>query len=608
MENSKSKKENKNSNRDERIKEILNTLPKKSGVYLMRNNKQKIIYIGKAKNLKNRVSQYFSNSAKIKRTEKMVENVDNIEYIVTSNETEAFLLEANLIKKYKPKYNVLLKDDKAYPYLQITDEDFPTLIVVRKKKKDKAKYFGPYPYPSVPRDLIKIVQRKFKIRTKKPFKYRKRPCLNYEMNLCDAPCIGNISKEEYAEKMIEVNKFLSGNFKDIQKELETEMLNYAKEERFEKAAELRDIITKLKKVGDDQKISNYSFNAIDAVGMQRDGLNVAIEIFEIRNSKMNERKRFKFKNPEHLKDDEVLAAFLKQYYIQNLDIPNKIIVREDFEEREELQNVLKEEAGYKVEINVPKKGKKNKFLELAEENATIYLNENNTQKEILEELKQILDLKNLPLRIEMYDVSNISGTNTVSAMVVMESGEINKKLTRRFKFTNINMQNDYLVTKETILRRMMHNIKGKTGLGDFPDLIIADGGINQINAIKEALQTLDLDIPVYGLVKNEKHKTRALIDENKYEYILSDETMLKLSNMQEEVHNAAIKYHRSLRDKEMLKSDIDNIPGIGEVLKAELLKEFKSLENIKEASIEELTKIKGISEKKAKEILKSLNE
>lgn len=605
------KEENKETKANEtslRIKKILDTLPKKSGVYLMKDKNGKIIYIGKAKVLRNRVRQYFDTSKKMLRTKIMVKQIADIEYIITTTENEALLLEANLIKKNMPKYNVLLKDDKAYPYLKLTNEDFPTLIVVRKKINDGGKYFGPYAFSSIARDLIKIVQRKFKIRTKRPFKYRLRPCLNYEMNLCDAPCIKNISKEKYKEKIDKVTKFLSGNFSKILKELEIEMETLAKKQNYEKAAELRDIILKMQKVSVRQKISNFNYKSIDTVAIALDDLNIAVEVFEVRNSKMQGRKRFKFKNLNHIDLEEITSAFLKQYYIGNLDIPNKIMVRTDFEEKEDLENLLKEQAEYKVEISIPKIGEKYKFLEMAEENALNYLKENEDEKNILKEIKEELKLEKLPRRIEMYDVSNISGTNTVSAMVVMEDGKINKSLTRRFRFDNISTQNDVLVTKETILRRMRHNLKGKKGLGDFPDLIIADGGINQINAIKETLNILNLRIKVLGLVKDDKHRTKSLIDEKRKEIKLTENLKNIFTNFQEEVHNAAISYHRKLRNENLTKSKLDDIKGIGEALKKSLLLKFDSVENIKNADIEDLTNIKGISIKKAEEILKVLNE
>lgn len=592
---------------DPKIQKILDTLPKKSGVYLMKDKNGKIIYVGKAKVLKNRVRQYFDTSKKILRTKKMVENIYNIEYIITTTENEALLLESNLIKKYSPKYNVLLKDDKNYPYLKLTKEDFPTLIIVRKKQNDGAKYFGPFAFQSVARDLINISQKKFRIRTKRPFKYRLRPCLNYEMKLCDAPCIKNISKEDYAKKIDDLVHFLSGDFKKIIRELEDEMKKLADEKRFEKAAELRDVILKMKKISVKQKISNFNYNSLDAVALARDDINIFIEIFQVRNSKMEGRKSFKFKNLENLKDDEIISSFLKQYYIESLDIPNKIMVKENFEEKEALEKLLTKQAGYKVEIKIPKIGEKLKFLEMAEENAKNSLKINEDKKDLLEDLKENLKLKEIPRRIEMYDVSNISGSDTVSAMIVMEDGKINKKLTRRFNFNEINMQNDYLVTKKTILKRMKHNLEGKKGLGEMPNIIIADGGINQINAIIEALEILNLDIAVFGLVKDDKHTTKALITKNKEEIKLSNETMLALTNMQEEVHNAAIRYHRKKREEKIHKSKLDNVKGIGEKTKKELLIKFGSTENIKNKNIEELKKVRGITEKIAEDILKELN-
>lgn len=620
--------------RNDRIDAKLKTLPTNSGVYLMKNKDNKIIYVGKAVNLKNRVSQYFHKSQKIKRIEKLVENIYDFDYIVTDTEDEALLLENNMIKKHQPKYNVLLKDDKTYSYIKVDmKSDYPTYFIARRVKNDGSKYFGPYPSAGTTNALLAYIKDNYMIRLCKPFKYRKRPCLYYQIKQCDAPCIkGKVSKEEYRKRITEINRILSGNMNEIIKKLTIQMDEASEKMNYEKAAKLRDSIKNIKRGGIRQKVNNFNFKTIDAIGMYRNYLETVIIVFEVRGSKLQGVKKYFLGDTNEFEESEVITMFFKQYYIGQSNIANKIMVKYSFEGIETLEKMFSEEMGYKVEIVVPKIGEKLRFIEMAEENAKIELeNKNKNNLEMLLELKEKLNLEKLPRRIEAYDNSNISGSYLVSGMAVITDGKLDKRSYRRFKVEDVIGQDDYLSMKKTIKKRFRHTLNGKKGLGNLPDLIIADGGIGQIRVIEETLKELVvefekednnreivynegiiknyneiLDIPVFGLVKDDKHRTRALITADGKEIVVSENTMRQLAHLQEEVHDTAINYHRKLRDKEITKSALDDIPGIGEVKKKALLKEFKSVENIKKQDVAALTKVKGITEELAQKIRESL--
>lgn len=637
--------------KNDRIDAKLKSLPTNSGVYLMKNKDNKIIYVGKAVNLKNRVSQYFHKSQKIKRIEKLVENIYDFDYIVTDTEDEALLLENNMIKKYKPKYNVLLKDDKTYSYIKVDmKSDYPTYFIARRVKNDGSKYFGPYPSAGTTNALLTYIKDNYMIRLCKPFKYRKRSCLYYQIKQCDAPCIkGKVSKEEYRKRITEINRLLSGNMNEIIKELTAQMNKASENMDYEKAAKLRDSIKSIKRGGIRQKVNNFNFKTIDAIGMYRNYLETVIIVFEVRGSKLQGVKKYFLGDTNEFEESEVITMFFKQYYIGQSNIANKIMVKYSFEGIETLEKMFTEEMGYKVEIVVPKIGEKLRFIEMAEENAKIELeNKNKNNLEMLLELKEKLNLEKLPRRIEAYDNSNISGSYLVSGMAVITDGKLDKRSYRRFKVEDVIGQDDYLSMKKTIKKRIIHTLSGKKGLGNLPDLIIADGGIGQIRVIEETLKELVvefekrekernkegnnntkeekednnrkivydegiirnyneiLDIPVFGLVKDDKHRTRALITADGKEIKVSENTMRQLAHLQEEVHDTAINYHRKLRDKEITKSALDDIPGIGSVKKKALLKEFKSVENIKKQDVVALTKVKGITDELAQKIRESL--
>ncbi len=586
------------------LQENLNKLPTKPGIYLMKDQYNNVIYVGKAINLKNRVKQYFNKQDKISRISSMVSHIKSFEYIVTDTEDEALILESNLIKVHKPKYNVLLKDDKSYPYIKIDiKSEFPTIILTRRKLDDGSKYYGPYPSVMAAKQLIEIIKSKYMLRLCKPFKLRKRPCMYYQIKKCDAPCIGNVDSTEYLKRINEISSILQGNTKDIIKELKQDMDKLSKNKKYEEAAKLRDTILNIERVSQKQKISNFSYNEIDAIGIQRDELEICIEIFFVRESKLQDRNQFFFNNISEIEDTEILSSFLKQRYLNSNNIPSKIMLKHEIEDREILEKVLSEKEKRKVEIVSTKIGQNLRFVELAEKNAKIALdNRNRKTIRILNELKEKLSLKTIPLRIEMYDVSNISGTHTTSAMLVIDRGRYKKNLSRKYNLDHIDVQDDVYSMKETLKRRIGHNIKGGQGLGELPNLLVADGGINQINAMKEILKEYKLNIPVIGLVKDDKHKTKGLINQDNIQIEISDELNLFLTNMQEEAHKLAIKYHREKRDEKIKKSILDDIKGIGVKTKQVLFKEFRTIEKMKEASIEDLIKVKGITKKIAEDI------
>lgn len=588
------------------IEEELKKLPQKPGVYIMKNKEDKIIYVGKAVSLKRRVTSYFRKTNKTERIKKMVSLIDHFEYIVVDNEAEALILECNLIKKNRPKFNVLLKDDKTYPYIKIDiKSDFPNVIITRRLINDGSKYFGPYANPGAAKEMVNFIKQKYKIRQCRNFKSTTRACLNYHIKRCLAPCVGLVSKEEYRKQIDEIIDLLDGKIDKIVKEIDTQMEEASKKLQFEKAAELRDRKYALIKVSEKQKVSNINENSIDVIGIAKSEMQVCVEIFFVRGSKMIGREHYFFPELKDMEDKEILSGFIKQYYLDNPNIPNKIMLQEELDDKELLEYWLSTENAKKVEIKNPKKGEKLRFVEMAENNAKVTLeNKEKDKSEILMELKNVLNLEKLPHKIETYDISNISGEFTVAAMCVLQDGVIKKNLSRRFKIKTVFGQDDPRCTNEVITRRLKHSLENpKGGFGELPDVIFADGGITQIRAIKEAVRFYNLDIPVFGMVKDDKHRTRALINEEREEFKISENLMHLITLFQDTVHDTAITYHRKLRDKSVTKSELDEIDGIGPAKKQALLKKFGSVENIKKASIQELMQVKGINEELAKKIL-----
>ena len=592
------------------IEEELKKLPKKPGVYIMKDKDDNIIYVGKAVVLRNRVKSYFRKTNKTERIKKMVSLIDHFEYIVVDNEAEALILECNLIKKNRPKFNVLLKDDKSYPYIKIdVKSDYPNVFITRRLINDGSKYFGPYANPGAAKEMLDFIKQKFKIRQCRNFKSTTRPCLNYHIKRCLAPCVGYISKEEYRKQIDEIIDLLDGKTDKIIKELNTQIQEASKKLEFEKAAYLRDKKVAIQRVSEKQKVSNISENNIDVIGIAKSELEVCIEIFFVRGSKMIGREHYFFQELKDMEDKEILSGFIKQYYLENPNIPNKIMIREELEDKEAIEQWLSTKKGRKVEIKSPKKGEKLRFVEMAEMNSKVTLeNKENDKSEILLELKEVLNLDKLPRKIETYDISNISGEYMVAAMCVLQDGVIKKNLSRRFKIKEVFAQDDPKCMEEVVTRRLKHSIDNPNGgFGKLPDVIFADGGITQIRAIQKAIKKYNLHIPVYGMVKNDKHQTRALMDENRCELPISEKLMNLITKFQDTVHDTAITYHRKIRDKQMSKSELDNIPGIGEVKKKLLLKQFGSVEKIKKATIEELMQVKGINKELAETILNYKN-
>lgn len=589
------------------IEEELKKLPHKPGVYVMRDKDDNIIYVGKAISLKNRVRQYFRKTNKTARIEKMVSLIDHFEYIVVDNEAEALILECNLIKKNRPKFNVLLKDDKTYPYIKIDiKSDYPGVFITRRLVNDGSKYFGPYANPGAAKEMVDFIKQKYKIRQCRTLKERTRACLNYHINRCFAPCMGYVSKEEYRKQIDEIIDLLDGKTNKVIKELEIQMKEASQKLEFEKAGELRDRIQAIERASEKQKVSNISENSIDAIGIAKSELQICIEIFFVRGSKMIGREHYFYQDLKDMDDKEILSGFIKQYYLDNPNIPNKIMIREEIEEKGVLEQWLSTTLGRKVEIKSPKRGEKLRFVEMAENNAKVTLeNKEKNQNEILLELKEVLNLDKLPRKIETYDISNMSGEHMVAGMCVMQDGIIKKNLSRRFKIKTVFGQDDPRCMEEVITRRLKHSIENpKGGFGALPDAIFADGGITQIRATKKAIEKYNLDIPVFGMVKNDKHQTRALMNENREELEISQELMNLITRFQDTVHDTAISYYRKLHNKEMKKSELDEINGIGEVKKQALLKRFGSVAKIKEASVEELMEVKGITKNIAERISK----
>ena len=599
------------------IEAELKKLPNKPGVYIMHDKEDNIIYVGKAVSLKNRVRQYFRKNNKTKRIENMVSLIDHFEYIVVDNEAEALILECNLIKKNRPKFNVLLKDDKTYPYIKINiQDDYPNIYITRKILHDGAKYFGPYASAGSAKEMIDFIKEKFKIRQCRNFKYKDRPCLNYHIKKCLAPCMGYVSKQEYRKQIEEIIMILEGKIEKIIKQLEQEMLEASKKMEFEKAAYLRDKIVAIERISEKQKVSNLNENDIDVIGFARNEFEVCIEIFFVRKSKMIGREHFFLQNMQDETEEEIISEFVKQYYIGRSILPNKIMMKKEIEDKVLIEESLSNVAGRKVEIKTPQKGEKLRLVEMAEKNALITLENKNKEKyNVLLELKEVLKLDKIPRKIECYDISNLSGTNMVAGMCVVQDGNIKRNLSKRFKIKSVIGQDDVACMKEVVERRLKHSIDSENStFGALPDVIFADGGITQIQAVQSAINNIELetkdidkkkqiqDIKVFGMVKNDKHQTRELMDHNRNELKISNELLNLITLFQDTVHNTAIGYHKKLRDKELTHSELDDIEGIGPTKKKLLLQTFGSVERIKKASVEELIKVKGITKELAKRI------
>ncbi len=591
------------------IGEELKKLPEKPGVYIMKDKDDNILYVGKAVVLKNRVRQYFQKTNKTERIKKMVSQIDHFEYIVVDSEMEALILECNLIKLHRPKYNVLLKDDKMYPYIKVSlNERFPTVRIVRKRLNDGAKYFGPYTNGYAAKETVDYLNKVFKLKhCRRIFKEGKKetPCLNYHIKRCMGLCMGIISPEEYMKSIEQVMNILDGKAGNILQSIENEMNEASNNLNFEKAAELRDKIACIENLIQKQKIDSFSEKDLDVIGIVKILDKACIEIFSVRNSRMQKGENFIFKDISSESEAELLEDFIKQYYTED-NIPSRIMMRYELPSQELIKEWLIKLSGKKsIEIKTPKIGEKMRFVEMAEKNAEIAL-QNKTSamddEEILMDLMNLLNLDELPKRIESYDISNISGTNQVAGIVVFENAKPKRNEYRRLKIKTVEGQDDVGCLRETLLRRLKYvaydlNENEKNPFGPKPDLILMDGGITQIRAAKKVIDEYGLVIPIYGMVKTDKHRTRAILDENGKEYDISknDKLFNFVTFLQDEVHNTAINYHRKLREEGIKKSELDEITGIGEKRKKALLARFKSVKRMKEAKIEELEAVEGIT-------------
>ena len=586
------------------IQEHLKQLPAEPGVYLMKDKFDNIIYVGKANILKNRVRQYFQSSKNhSSKVKSMVINIDKFEYIITDSELEALILECNLIKKYKPKYNVLLRDDKTYPYIKVTtNEDFPRVLKVRKVIKDKAKYFGPYTNTTAVNDTLDIIKNIYPIRTcnidiERAIKTNMRPCLNLHIKRCVGPCTGNVTKEEYNKMIEEIILFLSGKEEKLIDILKEKMNKCAMDFNFEEAAIYRDKIKSLEDMMEKQKIdtSTSDLNQ-DVIAMARAHDEACVQVFFVRNGKIVGREHFILEGVMDSTRESILGSFVKQFYMEQEYVPKEIIIEDEIEDSFILSEWLSSKKGQKVTIRVPQKGEKKSLIEMVRKNAIEYLekfsdmNKRKYEKSIgaLEELKQILNLDNIPKRIESFDISNIQGVDSIGSMVVFTNGKKDKKEYRRYKIKTVIGPNDYDSMAEIVERRLKY--------GDFPDLMLLDGGKGQVSAVKKVLNKYNVEIPLWGMYKDDKHRTKGLISQEKEIELDRTSNLYRfVASIQEEVHNYAISYHRSLRNKSLTKSELDDIQGIGEKRKKALLNHFKDIEAIKKATFEELLEVEGMN-------------
>lgn len=610
------------------IQKELKKLPDLPGVYIMYDNSDVIIYIGKAVSLRKRVRQYFqpSHDEGIKKKQ-MVEHIARFEYIITDSELEALVLECNLIKEHTPKYNTMLRDDKTYPYICVTvGEDFPRLLFVRQRKKDKSRYFGPYTSAGAVKDTIDLMNKIYGLRTCQRTLPRDigldRACLNYHIHQCDAPCQGKISKEEYRKKVEGVLEFLNGNYAPIIRELETKMNEASMEMEFEKAIAYRELLSSVKQIAQKQKMTNTDGEDKDILAVAADDADAVVQVFFIRSGKLIGRDHFPIRVGAQQTKSEILSTFLKQFYSGTPFIPREIVVQEVLEEHEVLEEWLSRKRGHKVVLHTPKKGMKNQLVDLAMRNAQLVLDQDREKIKreegrtigAVREIEALLGLKNL-MRMEAFDISNINGFETVGSMIVYEKGRPKRSDYRKFKLRSVSGPDDYASMYEVLTRRFLHGIEEKKELEQenlsqesgkftrFPDIILMDGGKGQVNICLQVLDELGLSIPVCGMVKDDKHRTRGLYFHN--EEIPIDrhgEGFRLITRIQDEAHRFAIEYHRSLRSKSQVKSVLDDIEGIGTVRRKALMKKFQSLENIRNASVEELAQTDGMNQRAAEAV------
>ena len=604
------------------IEEELKKLPGKPGVYIMHDEKDEIIYVGKAISLKNRVRQYFQSSRnKGVKIEQMVTHISRFEYIVTDSELEALVLECNLIKEHRPKYNTMLMDDKAYPFIKVTvNEAYPRVMLARRMQKDKARYFGPYTSAQAVRDTLDLLHRLYHVRSCNRNLPRdtgkERPCLNYHIKQCDAPCQGYISQEEYGEAISEVIHFLNGNYESVLKELEEKMNTASEELEFEKAIEYRELINSIKKVSQKQKITDSSGEDRDILAVATEEGDAVVQVFFVRGGRLIGREHFYLRISKGEEHRSILDSFIKQYYAGTPFIPGELMLPEEIEDKELIEEWLSKKRGQKLVIRVPKKGSKEKLVELAANNARLVLDKDKERLKreegrtigAVKEIAAWLGLDKIR-RMEAFDISNTNGFESVGSMIVYERGKPKRNDYRKFKIKGIQGADDYGSMREVLTRRFMHGLKEKKEdieLGKFtvfPDLILMDGGKGQVNIALEVLEKLNLTIPVCGMVKDDHHRTRGLYYQNKEIPIdRSSEGFKLITRIQDEAHRFAIEYHRQLRGKGQVHSILDDIEGIGPARRKALIRHYMSLDAIRAAEKEELASVPSMNEKAAESV------
>ncbi len=608
------------------IEEKLKTLPEKSGVYIMKNAEGKIIYVGKAKILKNRVRQYFKGNKHTTKVKKMVENIHDFEYIITDSEQEALILENNLIKENMPKYNILLKDDKTYPFIKITvNEDFPRVFMTRRVIRDGAKYFGPYCSNFNLKEVLEIISDVFPLRKCKKQLFsdnlNDRPCLYHQMGKCPGVCFGNVSKEQYMQTVKDIISFLNGNYDAVIANLRQKMLKAADDMDFESAASFRDRINSVSMLGQKQKIVSATGSDCDAVALYSANDISCVVVFFIRSGKIVGEEHYFLSGTDDMSGGDVLSDFISQYYENSSFIPNQLYLQYEIPETELVESWLSSKTGRQVRISVPKIGDKLRLINMIAANAKKQHSERELKimrdisfkDNALTELQKLLSLTKAPMNIEAYDISNMSGKAKVGAMVTYTNGKPNKEKYRNFKIKYVVGQDDYACMKEVISRRIERGLseseKGKeAGFLPFPDVILLDGGKGHVDTIAPLVEAYDLDIPVFGIVKDNKHRTEGLISKSgKIDVDKSSDAFMLLTNIQDEMHRRAITYHRSLRQGSALKTELREIKGVGEKKAKLLLKAFRSVKRIKDATYEEIEAVEGIDKNTAKNVFTYFN-
>lgn len=610
------------------IEEELKKLPAKPGVYLMHDKKDAIIYVGKAISLKNRVRQYFQSSRRVSpKIQQMISHIDHFEYIITDSEVEALVLENNLIKEHMPKYNTMLKDDKTYPFIRATVyEDFPRLIYSREQKRDRSRYFGPYTSPATAKNAIEMAQKIYHIRTCNRVLPRDagkvRPCLNYHIKQCDAPCQGSISKEEYQENFKKAIKLLEGDYREVIKVLQEKMERASANMEFEDAAGYRDMIESVKKVEIRQKITDFGGVDRDIIALAMTNQEAVVQVFFVREGKLIGRDHFHLNGVEGEAKEDVLQSFVKQFYAGTPFIPREVMVEYELQDAALIEEWLTGRRGGRVHVLIPKKGQKERLMELAHKNAALVLTQDSEKIRREEErtagaMAQICGWIGLEgvSRIESYDISNINGFQSVGSMVVFEEGKPKKSDYRKFRIKTVQGPDDYASMEEVLTRRFHHGLEERNRLQEkdweeewggftrFPDLIMMDGGKGQVHVAEKVLESLGLAIPVCGMVKDDRHRTRGLFyQERELPIEQHSEGFYLMTRIQDEVHRFAIEYHRSLRSKEQVKSVLDDIPGIGEKRRKALMRCFKTIERVREATVEELAQVDTMNEKAARSV------